>query len=165
LCVAGSGIALSEPNVAGGALLLFTTNLVAISLAGAVIFLLLGFHPAPDERERQRRFWQGLAATLALLLAISIPLGFFLVQTIRDGQRQQAVSRVLEEEAPAINAQLESFDVEHVGKTFQVTATFYAPSPPDRNTVKHIQNALSQAIGAPVYLELVVIPVARVTAD
>jgi uncharacterized hydrophobic protein (TIGR00271 family) len=165
LCVAGTGIALSEPNVAGGALLLFTTNLVAISLAGAVIFLLLGFHPAADERERQRRFWQGLAATLALLLAISIPLGFFLVQTIRDGQRQQEVSRVLEEEAPAINAQLESFDVEHIGKTFQVTATFYAPSPPDRNTVKDMQSALSRAIGAPVHLEVVVIPVARVTAD
>jgi hypothetical protein len=48
---------------------------------------------------------------------------------------------------------------------FHVVATLYAPQPPDRRTVKRIQDDLSRAIGAPVRLEFVVIPVARVPAE
>jgi len=165
LCVAGAGIALARSDVAGGGLLLFITNWVAISLAGAVVFLLLGFRPAPDERERQRRFWQGLAVSLTLLLAISIPLGVFLAQTVREGQRQQAVAEVLTRQARGLGATLADFDLQREGRSFYVEATLYAPSPPDRNAVKGMQNALSQAIGAPVRLEVVVIPVARVPAE
>jgi uncharacterized hydrophobic protein (TIGR00271 family) len=165
LCVAGAGIALSQPQVAGGGLLLFTTNLVAISLAGAIIFLLLGFRPTPDERERQRRSRQGLAVSLLLLFVISVPLGFFLVKTVRDGQRQQAVSEVLTREAPIIGATLVDTAIRREEGGYYVVATLYAPQPPDKSTVKRIQSELSQAIGAPVRLEIDVVPVARVPAE
>jgi uncharacterized hydrophobic protein (TIGR00271 family) len=165
LCVVGAGIALGRPQVAGGALLLFVTNLVAISMAGAILFLLLGFRPTPEERERQRRFRQGLAVSLILLLLISVPLGFFLVQTVRDGQRHQTVSEVLTQETLALGAFLVDFTIDQDGKSFRVEATLYAPQPPDRNTVKRVQDNLSRAIGEPVHLEIVVIPIARVPAD
>lgn len=165
LCVVGAGIALGRPEVAGGAILLFATNLIAISMAGAVIFLLLGFRPTPHERERQRRFRQGLAVSLVLLVAISIPLGLLLVQTVRDGQRQQTVNQVLAREAPALGASLADTELERDGKGFQVVATFFAPQPPTRSTVKRLQDELSREIGAPVSLEIVVVPVARVPAE
>jgi uncharacterized hydrophobic protein (TIGR00271 family) len=165
LGVVGTGIALGRPQVAGGALLLFVTNLVAISMAGAILFLLLGFRPTPEERERQRRFRQGLAVSLILLLLISVPLGFFLVQTVRDGQRHQTVSEVLTQETPALEAILVDFTIDRDGESFRVEATLYAPQPPDRNTVKRVQDNLSRAIGEPVHLEIVVIPIARVPAD
>jgi hypothetical protein len=75
------------------------------------------------------------------------------------------VSEVLAREAPTIGATLVDFNMQREGKSFRVVATFYAPEPPDRNTVKHIQSVLSQAIGAPVRLEIVVIPVAWVPAE
>lgn len=165
LCVVGAGIALGRPEVAGGALLLFVTNLIAISMAGAVVFLLLGFRPTPDERERQRRFRQGLAVSVVLLLVISVPLGFFLVRTVRDGQRQRTVTGRLTQEAPAMGAVLVDSAIDHEPGGFHVVATLYAPQPPDRRTVKRIQDDLSRAIGAPVRLEFVVIPVARVPAE
>lgn len=165
LCVIGAGIALARPEVAGGALLLFFTNLIAISLAGAIVFLLLGFRPAPDEPERQRRLRQGLAVSLALLLVISVPLGFFLVKAVRDGQRQQAISELLAQETFAIGAVLVDSDTQREVEGFRVVATIYAPKPPDKSTVKRIQSALSRAIGAPVRLELIVVPIARVPAD
>ena len=165
LCVVGTGIAQGRSEVAGGALLLFITNLVAISMAGAAVFLLLGFRPTPDERERQRRFRQGLVVSLVLLLVISVPLGLFLVKTVRDGQRQQAVSEVLRQEAPIIGATLANSTMRREEEGFHIVATFYAPQPPDRNTVKRIQNELSRAIGAPVRLEIIVVPVARVPAE
>jgi uncharacterized membrane protein len=145
-------------------LLLFITNLIAISLAGAVTFLLLGFRPTPEEKERQRRLRQGLAVSLALFLVISIPLGFFLVNTVRDSQRQQVVSEVLAREVSAVGAELVDSDMQREASVLRVVATLYAPTPPNRVTVKHIQDALSDAIGAPVDLEFVVVPASRVPA-
>jgi uncharacterized hydrophobic protein (TIGR00271 family) len=165
LCVVGAGIALARPEVAGGALLLFVTNLIAISMAGAMVFLLLGFHPMSDEQERQRRFRQGLAVSLLLLLVIAVPLAFFLVETVRDGQRRQAVSEVLMRETPAMGATLVDMNIEPEANGFHVVVTLYAPQPPDRNMVKRIQDELSRAIRAPVRLEIVVVPVARVPAE
>ncbi len=165
LCVVGIGIATAHSDVAGGALLLFITNLIAISLAGAVIFLLLGFRPTPEEKERQRRLRQGLAVSLALLLLISIPLGIFLVKTVRDGQRQQVVSEVLAREVSAVGAELVDSDVQREARVTRVVATLYARTPPNGVTVRRIQDALSDAIGAPVDLEFVVIPAARVPAN
>jgi uncharacterized hydrophobic protein (TIGR00271 family) len=164
LCVGGIGISLARSEVAGGALLLFITNLISISLAGAIVFLLLGFRPT-EARERRRRFRQGLAVSAVLLLTISIPLGFFLVNTIQDGQRQRVVSQTLTQEAVALGGQLVGSSIQQEDGSFSVTATFYAPKPPDRSTVKRIQTELSQAIRAPVHLEVVVVPIAQVTAD
>jgi uncharacterized hydrophobic protein (TIGR00271 family) len=164
LCVVGAGISLSRSEVAGGALLLFITNLISISLAGAIVFLLLGFRPA-EERERQRRFRQGLAVSVVLLLAISVPLGFFLVNTVQDGRRQRVVSEILTQEALTLGGRLVESSIQQLDGEFSVMATYYAPKPPDRTTVKRVQDELSQAIRAPVHLEVVVVPIAQVTAD
>jgi uncharacterized hydrophobic protein (TIGR00271 family) len=164
LCVGGAGIALARSDIAGGGLLLFSTNLIAISFAGAVIFLLLGFRPT-EERERQRRFRQGLAASVVLLLAVSIPLGLFLVSTIQDGRRQQVVSRILSQEATTADARLIEFEIQPQAGGFYVVATLYAPRPPDRSTVGRLQDELSRSFRAPVRLEIVVVPIIRVPAD
>ena len=109
--------------------------------------------------------WQGLVMSLVLLLVISVPLGYFLVQTVRDGQRREAVSEVLAQEAPAMAATLVESTILRETEGFHVVATFYAPRPPERTTVKRIQSELATAIGSPVRLEVVVIPVARVPAE
>lgn len=165
LGVVGTGIALARPEVAGGALLLFVTNLIAISLAGALVFLLLGFRPMPDERERQRNFRRGLAVSLVLLVVISVPLGFLLVKTVHDSQLQETVTEVLMQQAPALGATLVDTTIEREQTGFHVVATFYAPQAPDRSAVKDIQDQLGRAIQSPVRLEIVVIPVARVPAE
>jgi len=166
LCVIGAGIALSRPEVAGGALLLFTTNLIAISLAGAVVYLLLGFRPVSDERERQRNFRRGLAVSLVLLVVISVPLGFLLAKAVRDSQRQEAVTEILMQQAPVLgNATLVDTSIEQEDTGFHIVGTFYAPQAPDRTTVQEIQDQLGQAIRAPVRLEIVVVPVALVPAE
>ena len=45
LCAVGIGVAVGNLEVALGALLLFLTNLAAISFAGIMVFVLLGFRP------------------------------------------------------------------------------------------------------------------------
>ncbi|AFV00210.1 DUF389 domain-containing protein [Simiduia agarivorans] len=67
LCVSGIGIGWMDWQVISGAMLLFLTNLVGISLAAALTFLVLGFSPL----ERARK---GLMFSAALMGVIAIPL-------------------------------------------------------------------------------------------
>jgi uncharacterized hydrophobic protein (TIGR00271 family) len=165
LCVAGAGLTMPVAHVTGGALLLFVTNLTAITLAGTVVFLLLGFRPGSNERERQQQLWRGLAVSLALVVLVAIPLEVFLAQTVREARQRQVATEVLKQESIAIGAELVDVDVQRYGQDLRVTATLYARTTPDRNTTRSIQSELTRAIARPVHLELVVIPVARVPAD
>jgi uncharacterized hydrophobic protein (TIGR00271 family) len=74
LANAGILLALGEPNLASGSLLLFVTNYVAILLTGSLVFVVMGFRQAAtapfDARARRR----AVAIAFAALLIIVIPL-------------------------------------------------------------------------------------------
>lgn len=78
------GIGLSKANlaVAGGALLLFLTNLVAISAASAAVFLLLGFRPAA-EVERISILRRGVLAAITSLMIVVIALSVLTSRLVR----------------------------------------------------------------------------------
>lgn len=67
LSVAGIGLGWGDWQMASGALLLLTTNLVGIALAASVTFLVLGF--APFKRAKA-----GLGVSLLLFAIICVPL-------------------------------------------------------------------------------------------
>lgn len=69
-------LALHEPTLASGSLLLFVTNYVAILITGSLVFVLMGFRQAalsPFDALARRR---ALVMAVAALLLILIPLSF-----------------------------------------------------------------------------------------
>ncbi|UZQ54145.1 hypothetical protein OOK60_16925 [Trichothermofontia sichuanensis B231] len=75
-------MALGEPGLAAGSLLLFVTNYVSILLTGALVFTVMGFRQAamsPLETRAQRR---ALTLAFAALLIIGIPLSVTSYQLI-----------------------------------------------------------------------------------
>ena len=74
LSVTGIGIGWGDLDVIMGSFLLFMTNLVGITLAAALTFIVLGYSPV-------RRAKKGLISVSVLLAIISIPL-FFSFQSI-----------------------------------------------------------------------------------
>jgi len=78
LTTVGLGLALGNSRIAGGALVLFLANLVAISAAGGLVFLWLGFRPTPGRQKHKRVFRSGVLGMVALLVAVSAVLGVFL---------------------------------------------------------------------------------------
>ncbi|MCA9960321.1 MAG: DUF389 domain-containing protein, partial [Anaerolineales bacterium] len=93
------GISLSTGHYASalGALLLFTTNFVAISSATALIFLLLGFRP--PQLPKERRVVQARSARIAvlLLITVSLLLGVTTFQLAQTSAQQDRIFAVAEE--------------------------------------------------------------------
>ncbi|MEB3319666.1 MAG: DUF389 domain-containing protein [Cyanobium sp.] len=89
-------LALGEPTLARGSLLLFVTNYVAILITGALVFTLMGYRRAAvtpfDPRLRRR----SLVVALAALLLIAVPLGLTsarLITANRIAVRSAALAR------------------------------------------------------------------------
>jgi uncharacterized hydrophobic protein (TIGR00271 family) len=155
LGVIGYGTATGQLYIAGGSLLLFTTNLVAIIFAAAVIFLLLGFRPT-QARMRQVVQIKFLLSLLALLL-ISIPLAVFSVDGIGQVARQNQVENVLNEEVESQEARITDIVVERQGDGFVVHATIYALDDLSDTDMESLQERLSNAMNAPVTLRATVL--------
>jgi hypothetical protein len=102
LAVVGIGLARWEGETAGGALLLFVTNLVAIGAAGGLVFLWLGFRPLPGRHARWRVFQGGMLGTVALLVAVTVPLGILSVRSLQEAALHGAVGQALQQEIGAM---------------------------------------------------------------
>ncbi|HFD40194.1 MAG TPA: DUF389 domain-containing protein [Anaerolineae bacterium] len=162
LCVVGYGLAKANLVIAGGAFLLFSTNVIAIILAAALVFLLLGFRPLPAQEEYFRR---GLLVSLASLFLIAIPLGVLLNISLSQQKQaalQQRVGALLEEALPPDQAQAAAVHLAAVEGGYRVEATFYDFTGfLDEEAVARLQARLSAELGAAVTLRAVILDARR----
>ena len=84
LAVVGYGMSTHQGRIAGGAFLLFVTNLVAIIISAAVVFRVMGFQPHEEAEKGRLNLLYRMAISAAVLLVLSIPL----FQTLRTAVTQ-----------------------------------------------------------------------------
>ncbi|HUI40558.1 MAG TPA: TIGR00341 family protein [Terriglobia bacterium] len=101
LAVVGYGLSTHQAEVAGGAFLLFVTNLVSIIISAAVVFRLMGFRPHEEAEKSRLNFVFRMGLSAGILLVLSIPL----LQTLRKGVSQL---RMRAELTRAMNAVFET---------------------------------------------------------
>jgi uncharacterized hydrophobic protein (TIGR00271 family) len=155
LVVIGYGLGYGIYSIAGGAALLFLTNLSAIILAAAVVFMLLGFRPM--QAERGRTFRRGLLISMVAIIVIATPLGFETFRFHRQNDRQRIVEAVLSDSIESEFAAIEDVSILPVGDGFLVSGTVYAYEDLTDEEIKEIQEKLSHAIGAQVSIRARVI--------
>jgi uncharacterized hydrophobic protein (TIGR00271 family) len=163
LATTGIGLAMLEDDIAGGAFLLFSTNLVAIIAAGGLVFLWLGFRPVPGQKSRARIFQRGILGTSALLLAVTVPLGILTAGSVRDASLNRALDRAIRAEVASIRG-VELSDWEQLeGNKETINLEVRVRS---RRTVTHqevvdLQERLAGKLQRPIALWLTVIPTTR----
>ena len=157
----GLGLSLGDARVAGGASLLFAANIAAISLAGVIVFMLLGIRPQIRQPEAQRRIWRGLIGFILLLLVIAIPLAVTMGSIVRDTATRQAIQEVLKAQTATQGGELVEFEYREERDGLVVIATVRSAQPFDQAVVDHLAEALSARLDGPTTLEVVVLPVTR----
>jgi uncharacterized hydrophobic protein (TIGR00271 family) len=161
LATAGLSLSLGDAQVAGGAFLLFVTNIAAISLAGGVVFLLLGIRPQTWGPESRRQLRQRLVGSLLLLLAIAIPLGIIMNQTVREAAQEHMGQEILARYMATQDSRLVALDVERTRSSLLIVATVHATHPIDEETVSDLEATLSEQMDQPVQLDVIVLPIVR----
>jgi uncharacterized membrane protein len=161
LTTAGLSLSMGDAQVAGGAFLLFVTNISAIGLAGGLVFLILGIRPQTWGPESRRRLQQRLIASLLLLLAIAIPLGIIMSRVVRETAQEQKAQEILTQYVAAEDGRLVTLEVEHRKTGLLIVATVQSTQTVDQETVEDLEAALSRHMGYRVQLDMVVLPVVR----
>ncbi|NCF69003.1 MAG: DUF389 domain-containing protein [Chloroflexi bacterium] len=153
LAVVGYGLGTAQFDSALGAMFLFLTNLAAIVLAAAIVFLLLGFRPPTrTDRDEQARF--GLKMAVIGLVLIAVPLLITSRASATQSEKETTIATILESNWPPSQAQV--VDIEVSQKLFddlQVTCTIfdYSGVVTDEAIAK-LQVEISHAAGKPVTL-------------
>ena len=163
LATVGLSISMGNVRVAGGAFLLFLTNIAAISLAAGVVFLLLGIRPQSWGAESRRQLRRRLFASFLLLLAIAIPLGIIMADIVQSATQEQ-VTREAIAQYLGKDSQLVSLEVEERESDLLVVATVRSTQSPGKETTDELAGMLSNLLHRPVQLEVVVLPIVRSSA-
>jgi uncharacterized hydrophobic protein (TIGR00271 family) len=158
LGVVGLGLSLGDARVAGGAFLLFAANIAAISLAGVIVFMLLGIRPQIWQPEAQRQVSRRLIGFILLLLVIAIPLGIIMRGVIQDTAEERAVREILTQYMEAEEGRLMTLELERRKADLLVVATVHATQPLSQEDLEAL---LSGHLDHLVQLEMIVLPVIR----
>lgn len=161
LAAAGLGISLGRPDVAGGAFLLFLANIAAISLAGVIVFAVLGVRSQTWQPEAQRGMRRGLIGFAVLMLVVAIPLGVIMAGIVQHADTRLEISRVLTEQVDARQGELVDFEHRAENGRLVVVATVRSVDPLERPSVDAMARALGERLDRPVTLEVITLPLVR----
>lgn len=159
LGVVGIGIAFGNFTVWSGALLLYATNLVGIVMAGALVFLFLGFTPLKQAKK-------GLLISALASLVLIVPLAYSMSELVLQNLISAKVKKLLREKTFTFRGvQLQDVQVKRFRKPTTVIATVMAPDQPiNSRQIALVQKFLSSEIGRDIEFRLRVIPTNEITA-
>ncbi|HEY9887262.1 MAG TPA: DUF389 domain-containing protein, partial [Candidatus Obscuribacterales bacterium] len=158
LCVVGLWLAKFEGQIALGALLLFITNLLGITLACMVVFLAAGYSPVGHAR-------RPLSLTLALTSLLVLPLGYTSYQLIRQDRLESNLQRALLDKTITFQRlRLVSMETDWSVRPPLVNLTVYANAPVTPVQVDLLEKFVAQEMGRPFQLIFAVSQLEEVTS-
>jgi uncharacterized hydrophobic protein (TIGR00271 family) len=159
LSVVGIGLAFNAVPVWSGAALLYATNLIGITVAGAIVFLIMGYTPLKLAKK-------GLAISAAVTVLLIVPLALSMRELVLENQISSSVRQILKEKTFTFRGvQLHNVQVKRFRTPMSVVATVLGSDQPiTAHQVKLVQDFLSREIGIPVEFKLRIIPSVELTA-
>lgn len=158
LSVIGIGLDVQSLSTWIGAALLYATNLIGISVAGALVFFIMGYTPLHQAK-------RGLLISGALISILTIPLGLSMRELILENQLNREIKRILKEKTHTFKAiKLQGVEVKRFQKPTRVTATIFAS---EQNItpqqLKLVQDFLVRETGIPIDFRLRIVPLTEVS--
>lgn len=159
LSVVGIGLARNLAEVWTGAALLYLTNLVGITTAGALVFLAMGHSPFRHARK-------GLAISAVVFTLLVVPLALSMRELLLENQISAIIKKVLKEKTFSFRGvQLHSVQVKRFRKPMGVIATVLGSEQPlSAKQVGLVQEFIAKEVGMPVDFKLRIIPSTELTA-
>jgi uncharacterized hydrophobic protein (TIGR00271 family) len=155
LAVTGFGIATAQWNIAGGAFMLFTTNLMAIIISADLVFFLVGYRPQQHMPEKHRKLARyRFAAATVVLLILSIPLTLTLVRATQQARMRSEIHNTLRARLQEQRSRLAAVEFHATSARVLVDASVNTPRLIQVAQVRGIEEELARRLGRPVELRL-----------
>lgn len=160
LGVVGVMLKAAEFGDAGGAFLLFLTNLVAIILTASLVFVVTGLVPIDQFRKNRARTRTAIATVTLAALVITIPLFFTSEGIIASASRQSTAQQITEDWL----ADSEGIDLERVVVSSNEVKVQMSGEG-DVPDVADLEQSLEEAFDTDVFVDVEFFPSVRITSD
>lgn len=160
LSVVGIGLAFSDSMVFCGAALLYATNLIGITVAGALVFLIMGFTPLNQAKK-------GLLISAAVSILLVVPLALRMRELILENQISMTIKQILKEKTFTFKGlQLNDVQVERFKTPMIVSATVLSPDQPiTPKQVALVQDLLARELNIALEFRLQIIPTTQISGN
>ncbi|MEA5077150.1 MAG: DUF389 domain-containing protein [Anaerolineaceae bacterium] len=153
LCTIGIGIAMYRWDVAGGATLLFLTNMVTIAFAAAAVFFLRGF--STKKTLSDQKIPRNLIVSLSLVIILLIPLTYYSVKFFNEATENRKINSVVVEEVNKFNnSELVDLTVGRTNETLNMVITIRTSKALSYEEVVALQQTIVNGLDKPVSLKV-----------
>ena len=152
LCTVGIGLAIGRWEVAGGALLLFLTNAIAIAFAATLVFFGRGFSASLTPTEP--RLPRSLVYSALLTAVLLIPLTYYSTRFFQEASDNRTFNDVVAREVQKIGIELVEFKVDRTNGTIDLSLTIRTNTALNYSQVVNLQQAIVTGLGQPVSLKV-----------
>lgn len=173
LCVVGSGLALYNFNVAFGGFLLFIANLIAINLAAALVFKIVGFTTKDEITVKNEDGTFTLVTTkhnrlilsITALILISIPLTYFMYNTIVTEKTDKTIDTALKTVISTYdNVDLVNYTYSYSDNKYTVNTVVRSDKQLYGSDIIKMENYLERALSKPTVISMKIIFASDVNA-
>lgn len=170
LCVIGIGIAKQDYSIAGGATLLFLSNIIAINVAGIIVFELVGFGERflgmPGKLIPKDVFVKKFVYPTLLLILITIPLIYFMNQSFSNTNIENKINTTLKDGLTLVDTanELVSMSFKNANNKIFVNTTIRSVKNIVPEDIRKFENKLEYELGTPVEITAEIVPIIKVSA-
>ncbi len=157
LCVVGISLTVNNYSLAFGAFLLYSTNLLGITLACMIVFIVSGYTKAN----------QAVGWTTLLTLFLVIPLSASFYRLIQQQRIERDIRTKLVNETITVGKEVENVSINIIWTREKpsVSVTLETDKEITPNQVRLVQDFLSQRLNKELELTFYVIPLRRITTE
>ncbi len=167
LVTVGIGLVLEQRGIAGGALLLFFTNMIAIVAASSLAFFLFAFRPTPGDAGRVRVLQRGFQGVAVLLLVVTVFLVILTWQSLVEFRLHQEIATVLQHQVEDVaGGEVVNWKILETGEdgTLYMDVTIRSPYSFTYAEARSLQENVAEQLRRPVALSLAVVPATHLQA-
>ena len=158
LCVVGLTLSQGQWGYSGGAFLLYLTNLLGISLACTIVYVIAGY--TRDDNQFSRTLSWGVSAALMLLLFV--PLGLSSVDLVRKSRLNYSMRTLLTNSTLLARRDVELLETRILWNVSEIELVVQATEPITSEEVSIIEQAVASELGQPFRIFFNVVEATRV---
>ena len=169
ICIIGIGVAFGRLDVAWGAFLLFSANIIAIIFASIVIFNLYGFKNRQGNQSEEgalsHRVGRSIVYPVVLLVLVSIPLTLFMVNSVQDNQTRNTVRNTIEDNINKIvpGGEIVTLTSQKASGKYVVDVVIRSTKPFTSENIRGIENELEYKLTLPVVVNADIVLVQQIS--
>lgn len=154
LAVVGYGLSAGQGTTAGGAFLLFITNLVSILISASIVFLLMGYRPGEEAERTRLKLRNRIAISALVLTVLSIPLIQTLRRAVIQVRLRSEIASVLDRAFATEHSSVTTLNFSRQRQGLRVKATIHTTEYFDDKAIQTAEKAMQESLGSDTRLEI-----------